>query len=444
MIAITLATALLAASALVIYRSGFTILNPALIAGICWLPALSLAMIPVTVNLGVYAHLNEPPTGYAFVAISLGLLGVASGAYLVRNTTLPSLFQGYTPPLASADWVISIAYAIGLSVFLYAYWQSGLIQALCGTPTDIAASQQQFHIRHLSLLVLLLDLAAIAVAARMLMTGKTWLIIPATLPIILYLLTFQKSRVLFLVLCLIFVALVFRKEARAMFLSTAGRALMLVVVGVALAGAMYATNLVRGVGVLDPNSASTICQARPSEVVVPTAPAASAPSSQPSITSIDSRFLEQAFIYLGAPAIRNFAATIDGVVPSDAPSLGRIAVRTLLWPFVDRETLNPTRHLGGINNGTALIFYWHDFGAVGIAALSVLAGALAMVAFRLAQSRSLFGILAGAIAFNACVMSVFTDMFFEPLTAVQLSLAALLHCASYLQWRFRTRSAPAT
>ena len=229
-----------------------------------------------------------------------------------------------------------------------------------------------------------------------------------------------------------------------MFLSTARRAIMLVVVGVALAGAMYATNLIRGVGVLDPNSPSTICQMPPAEIVAPTTTvAAPAPSAQPTITSINSRILEQAFIYLGAPAIRNFAATIDGAVPSDAPSFGRIAVRTLFWPFVDRETLNPTRHLGGINNGTALIFYWHDFGFVGIAGLSLLAGALAMAAFRLAQSRSLFGILAGAIAFNACVMSIFTDMFFEPLTVVQLCLAALMHCASYLQWRSQTRSEPA-
>jgi oligosaccharide repeat unit polymerase len=208
---------------------------------------------------------------------------------------------------------------------------------------------------------------------------------------------------------------------------------------------MYATNLVRGVGVLDPNSASTICRAAPPEELVTVDPTVIAdPLQETGITSIDNRFFEQAFIYLGAPAIRNFSATIDGTLPSEAPSYGRISIRTLLWPFVDRETLNPTRHLGGINNGTSLIFYWYDFGPLGIAVLSALAGLLAMIAFRLAQHRSLFGLLAGAIAFNACVMSVFTDMFFEPLTAIQLALAALLHCGSYVQCRWLARSAPAT
>lgn len=445
MIAISLAAVVLAASIYLIARVGLTAFNPALVAGLAWLPAICLASIPVTINLGVYAHLNEPITPYALLSMSLGLLGMAAGAFLLRNVSAPKLVNRFAPELSSkADPIIAVAYLAGLATFLYAYWQSGLLEALCGTPTDIAASQQQFHIRHLSLLVLLLDLASLLVAARMLMTGKMWLLIPTALPIALYLMTFQKSRVLFLLLCLLFVAIVFHREARAMFLSSARSIALLLLVGVALGGSMYATNLIRGVGVLDPNSPSTICRtvvpiASTQDSSVGSEPAPS-PAPQPAVTSIQNGFLEQAFIYLGAPAIRNLSATLEGTVASDAPTYGRIVIRTLLWPFADRETLNPTRHLGGINNGTALIFYWHDFGIAGIAALSFAAGVLAMFAFGLARHKSLFGLLAGAIAFNACAMSVFTDMFFEPLTAVQFALAALVHGAFYLLWRIQTRT----
>lgn len=435
MTTVVLTLVFLAGSAFLIFRIGAIAFNPALITAVCWLPALCLAMLPVTVDLKIYSYLNNTPSSHALSIIALALLGVAAGAYAVHSIALPNQLHRIASPLYNRDWIVPIAYTVGILTFLYAYWQSGLLAALCGTPTNIAESRQNFHIRHISLLVILMDLSAIVVAARTLTTGKTWLIIPSALPIILYLLTLQKSRVIFMMLCLIFVGLIFRKEAQSMFLSSARRVFVLIGVLGALAGAMYTTNLIRGVGVLDPNSASTFCAAP-----VRTAPVGHPPAISVFFnTNTDSRVVEQAFIYLGAPAIRNFAATIDGTVASEAPSYGRVAIRTLLWPFVDRETLNPTRHLGGINNGTALVFYWHDFGIVGVAAFSVLAGMMALLAFRLAQQRSLFGILAGAIAFNACAMSVFTDMFFEPLTAVQLSMAALLHFGSNLEARLGAR-----
>ncbi|RKE85541.1 hypothetical protein [Rhizobium sp. AG855] len=421
--------------------SGF--LNPALVMLIAWLPALALTMTPVTAALSIYAYLSDPPTNYTLALLSLALFCVAVGAYTVNKVDLPKTLQNLKPFATKGDFVIPAAYAIGLSTFLYAYWNSGLLSAFCGTPTDVAAAQQQLHIRHVSLLVALMDLSAIAIAARMFQTGKTWLIFPAVFPIFLYLLTLQKSRVLFLILCLMFVAIIFQKESRQMFLSSVQRALSFAAIGIVLVLAMYATNVVRGVGVLDPNSAGTICKGPLAGIIVrsPTGMVPGYPGPFPSLPPggsffvTESRTMEQVFIYVGAPAIRNFAATIHGVVSSDAPTYGRIALRTFLWPFVDRATLNPSRHLGGINNGTALIFYWHDFGLSGIVLFSALAGMLAQVAFRLAQRRSLLGILLGAIAFNACVMSVFTDMFFEPLTLVQIFLSLVLHFLSVAQTR---------
>ena len=401
-------------------------LNPAFVIFLFWIPALVLSTASIRVDVDVYQYLNFTPSEGTFVLISLALCCVSFGALIASRLPIPATPLDFVTISDSRKLVVPSTYVLGLFVFLYSYWNSGLLLALCGSPAEIAFSRQQLHVRHFSLLIIFMDISAIIITSRMLITKKMWLIVPVVLPIFLYLITLQKSRVIFLLLCMIFVAIILHRETRSFVFSSFSRVVVLALTGIFLFSALYATNVVRGVGVLDPDSPSAVCKSRSAQ----TAPM---PSADPtSIFSGDAGGVGHVFVYIGAAAIRNFSSTVQGLVPADQPTYGRLAVRTLLWPFVDRDTLNPTRHLGGINNGTALIYYWSDFRVPGIVAFSLIVGAMAQLAFRLARRRTLIGLLLGAIAFSACAMSIFTDMFFEPLTAIQVAVSLVI--STLLAW----------
>jgi hypothetical protein len=417
-------------------RMRLSLVNPIVVVFLAWLPAILLNSVPVTFSVEGYKALNVPPSGYSWMLIGFGFAAFAVGCHFAQYWTVPRLFS---PPASigqeGSDLIRLTFFLVGLVAFAAAYWKSGLLTAWCAPVDEIFHRRLAFHMPHFGHLVLLLDVCALLFVARYVASGRYIFLVPGVVTILLYLLTFQKSRVVFVGLSMGFVVLIKDCVLKERF-RWRSVAYLLAALGVVLA-AFQLTNAIRGVG-QSSASGATFCDrvthridelsgGNDGKFVTP---------SPSGFTSMSSPFVETLFIYSGAPAIRNFSGTVSGLIKTDAPRYGRIFLRTVLWPFVDREKLNPTRYLGGINNGTALLYYWNDFGLYGAVLFSALAGFAATVAFALARQGTAFGLVAGSVAFYACAISVFTDAFFEPVTAVLLALGFAIFMVERLLPRF--------
>ena len=379
-----------------------TWLNPVLLAPIAWAPAIVFSSLDVEFTMPFYRVLNRGMDVSTYLCIAVAFVSYTIGAIAIRSLPVKSagrsLPKTYSCVPARTD-MLALFFLVGLAVFVYAFRQSGLGEQLTAERTEVYESRLAFHVGFVNHFLLLMDVTAVIFFAKFLETSRIRFALPMVLGLLCYLATLQKSRVLFRVLSAAFIAFIYKEEAKRIFLGTRTRGLMTGLAVVFLLIALALTNLIRGIGI-----------AR--------------------YTDLESPLVEQLFIYSGAPALLNLSATMAGVIPSDPPSLGAIMLRPFLWDFVDRDLLNPTRYLGGINNGTSLIFYWQDFRLLGIVLIPFFVGAIVSVFIALAQRRSPFGLVAGAMGFYAIVLSVYTDVVFEPTTAITLALAAVVDMVS--------------
>ncbi len=359
-----------------------------------WTPALLVSSLPFEFTSGTYSILNRGVSSIAYFAFVAMFFSVAVGSFLAYRT-LP-VSQDRVPFPQFNTYGLWLLFVVGLFVYVVAYARSGLASTLSGQgdPMAVLAHRKEFYLGSVNHLILVMDIASIVFFTTYLYTRRPLYILPAVVTLAAYFLTYQKSHVISIVISLVFVGSLYANAARQAFLGSAFRRAATLGFSVLVSVGMIWTNARRGMSEIDVMAFSPI--------------------------------QEQLFIYSGAPALLNISATLEGVRPSGEAQMGLTLFRSLIWSFADRSLLNPTQYLEGINNGTILVFWWHDFRWAGVLIIPFLFGFLTTRMIASARSGRIFPIVAGTIACFAVVMSVYTDVISEATTLISLVLAFLI------------------
>lgn len=365
-----------------------------LIMLLAWTPALLLSALPFTFTSGHYSFMNRGVSGTGYLVFALMFLSVAVGSYLAYgNRPRRHIVTPYPRVNMLGLWMFFLA---GLTVYSISYAVSGLSGTLSGQSDamTVVASRDNFYLGAVNHLILLLELSSILFFLRYLDKRKLIYLLPVLITIAAYLLTYQKARVVNIVIYLIFAGALYPIAMRQIFIGNPVRRAVSIGALVLIALGLIWTNAQRGINEFD----------------VMTYPP----------------LLEQLFIYSGAPALLNMSATLDGVLRSGEPQYGLTLLRGFIWSFVDRSMLSPTQFFEGINNGTILVFWWHDFRWAGVLLAPFLFGFLTTRMMRAARSGRIFPLVAGAIACVAVVMSIYTDVISEATTMIYFFFAFIM------------------
>lgn len=375
-------------------------LNPISIGIIAWTPAIVLTTIPYEFVMPIYDHLNYGPKTSTIIAMLISFICFSTGVLTVRMLfgarKWDDIAQQHSALSATNNYRLSVLFIIGLAVFLYAFSRSGLIGVMELSPDEIFESRLALHLGPISNAVIFLDITSVVFLAKMLESRRPIYALPMIITVLCYMATLQKSRVVFMGLSALFVLLLYPVAAREIAFGNIKRRVITLFFCFLLVSALFVMNSIRGIGLV-------------------------------SYTTFGSAAVEQSFIYSGATAILNLAAAIEGQVPSDPPTRGMILLRPILWHFVDRDLLNPTKYFEGINAATYLIYPWGDFRWLGFFLVPFLTGAIITVFMRTALSKTTLGLMLGSIGFTAIVFSVNTDVIFDPTTLAIITMTVLAH-----------------
>lgn len=387
---------IIAAAGLLMSRMRRTLAVP-LIMLLAWTPALLISAIPFRFTSEYYTVLNRGVSGVTYLVFVLMFLSVAVGSYIAQGAR--SRRQREVPYPHVSIPGLWIFFLTGLTVYSLSYTLSGLGATLSGNSDAMAvfASRENFYLGTINHLILLLDLTSVVFFLQYIKKQKLIYLLPVLITIVAYLLTYQKARVAHIFIYLVFVGALYSGAARRAFMGNSVRRIASIGLIVLLGFGLIWTNAQRGINEIDVMTFSPL--------------------------------VEQLFIYSGAPALLNISATLDGVLPSGEPQFGLTIFRSLIWSFVNRSLLNPTEFFEGINNGTILVYWWHDFRWAGVLLVPFLFGFVTTRMIRAAQSGRIFSLVAGAIACVAVVMSIYTDVISEATTLIFLFLAFVMDFA---------------
>jgi oligosaccharide repeat unit polymerase len=374
---------------------------------LAWTPALLLSAMPFTFTSGYYSFMNRGVSGVAYLVFILMFLSVAVGAY-IANGSRPRR-QSVVPYPHVNELGLWMFFLAGLMVYSVSYALSGLGDTLSGQSDAMAvvASRDNFYLGTVNHLILFLDLTSVIFFLRYIDKRKLIYLLPVIITIAAYLLTYQKARVINIVVYLVFVGTLYPHAMRRVFMGNPARRAASLGAFVLMGLGLIWTNTQRGIDQIDVMTYSPL--------------------------------LEQLFIYSGAPALLNMSATLDGVLPSGEPQYGLTMLRGFIWSFVDRSQLSPTAFFEGINNGTILVYWWHDFRWAGVLLVPFLFGFLTTRMMLAARSGRIFSLVAGATACVAVVMSIYTDVISEATTIIYLFLAFVMDRALALRRRRSAR-----
>lgn len=389
-------------------------LNPIVLGVLAWAPAFVMAAFPREFLSPVYEYLNHDIDVLAFVAMFMGFVSFSLGVMMVLAVVGR---RGWDRQLAAHsvqihDHRLLILFALGLAVFIYSFARAGLGDVVNLDPEEVAESRLRLHLGPLSFVVLFIDIGAIVFLARLLETRRYVYAIPMFVAVICHMVTLHKSPTLFLVMSSVFVFLLYPKAAWEVVAGTRKRRLVLGIAIAVILVALLVMNALRGIGII-------------------------------ALTSFEWTWFEQFYIYSGGSAILNLSASVEGYVATPPPTLGLILAKPITWHLVDREMLNATVNLGGINAATYLIYPWSDFRWIGFVITPFLTGMVVTSFFWLALRKTIYGLMLGAIAFKAVIFSVNTDVIFDPTTLVVIVVAFIAHLLASRSRRARRRAAPA-
>jgi len=382
-------------------------LNPITVGVFVWAPALVLATVPREFLSPVYAHLNQDlglrtalsmAVAYGFFAAGVVcMLALVGARHWDRQ-----LGQGR---VQVHDGRMLLLYLLGLAVFVFSFAQSGLGNLANLEADEVQESQLKLHLGLLSFVVLLLDIGSVVFLAKMLETRRYIYGLPALITVLCQMGTLQKSRTLFVVVAALLLFLQYPVAAREMILGNRRRKLAAGLMVVLLLAALFVMNALRGIGVVQ-------------------------------LTAFESPLAEQAYIYSGATAVLNVSAAMEGHVPSAPPTDGLVLARPITWHLVNRNLLNPTKYFEGINTGTYLIYGWSDFRWFGMVITPFLTGLLVALYLWMSVRKTIIGLVFGAIGFQAVVLSVNTDVVFDPTTLILMTITVM---AQLIAGPLRTR-----
>ena len=391
----TLLTLLVCASLFVASRLWWkSHLNPVALGIIAWTPALIMLNWPPYFLSPVYIHLNRPVYPLVYVALAIAFFSFWAGCAAVKALSKPLAFEVVPARLALRvdPGRLLAVFAVGLSIFLYAYVQSGLMNVGELDQTQIAEGRLAIHIGPISFLIGLMDIAAIGFFARFLQTGRWTNLVPLLVVMAAYIAILQKSPVVWMTSAAIFVAALHPRSAYYFLWRNSARRLATIAFAFLILSALFAINQARGI-------------------------------SDVELTASSSRITEQTYIYSGASAIMNVSVTLEGYLPSSPPVYGAYLARPILWYTTDRSLFDSGRYFEGINAATYLNNAWLDFRWYGFFITPFLTGIFVMLFIRASLSGSLAGLVFGAVAARAVIFSEATDIIFDPTVWIMLALA---------------------
>ena len=374
-------------------------LNPIVTGALVWTPAIFLATISREFISPIYDHLNHEMGISIYLALVLGFVSFSIGVYVTLLFIKRSSWGDVAinrRKINIHEGRLLILFFVGLGVYLYAILNSGLTDILNLNQVEVSDSRYALHLGTLSFLVIFIDVASVIFFARMLETGRYLYCLPILISIFFHMATLQKSPTLFLVTSIIFVSLIYLREARAILIGTVTRRFVIGLILVMLAILLFLMNSLRGIG------------------------------SNP-MTTFEWPWFEQIYIYSGATAILNLSSAIEGLVPSNPPLYGLILARPISWHFIDRELLDIGLHFQGVNAATYLIYPWGDFRWAGFLITPFLTGVSIIFFYSLALKKTVSGIMLGVIAFKAIIFTPNTDVIFDPTTAIVIFVALIAH-----------------
>ena len=373
-------------------------LNPITTGALVWSPAIILATMPREFISPIYSHLNHEIGISVFVALILGFFSFSIGVYLSflvigrRSWTEKTNTQF---KINVHEGRLLILFFLGFSIYLYTIQNAGLVGYLNYSYEEISERRIALH-SSLSFLVFFLDIAAIIFFARMLETGRYLYCMPMLISIVCHMSTLQKSPLLFLVISIVYLCLIYSRQALVMLIGTARKKLVIALSIITLVFSLFIMNSIRGIGVTP-------------------------------MTTFEWSWYEQIYIYSGATAILNLSATIEGLIPTHHVAYNLFLFRPITWHLLGWKLMDIGQYFHGINTGTYLIYPWVDFQWIGFFITPFLTGAIVVAFHRLAFKKTVYGIMLGAIAFKATIFSPLTDVIFDPTTSIMIFFALIAH-----------------
>jgi len=381
-------------------------INAPLVIGLAWAPALYLSSLGVEFSSPVYRHLSSKNLSLTYTIIFIAFIFVFVGYTLgCRNKSMPNKDLALTGQLIN----LHLLFWAVFSLYVYIILQSNVVLAWSTImlATEVLEQRNNLHIGTINHLTLGLNFLAANYLVIFMQSKKKVYLVPLLLVFFAHAATLQKSAIIGFVLQMLFVS-VFSKtfianyHRRKYFRWLAAAVLSLVLVLLLLK-----TNEIRGIGLNQ-------------------------------VTNLNST-IEQLFIYLGGPAILNFSATLNGIVPSVDLS-GLLMFQSFAWILGGREMFAVTRYLEGINNGTALMYWWADMGLLGIMLHSTILG-FVVGKLQLRARDNMLMLYFSAMSYQFLVMSVFTESLYQPTTvlivfnvfALQILLKLRIRTASQRQ-----------
>lgn len=378
-------------------------LNPVTIGILAWTPGLIMLHWQPYFLSPIYIHLNRPVAPELYIALALGFVFFWAGCAVTKALSRPSAFQ-IQPARLALDINVTramIFFGIGLLVFAYVYFNSGLLDLQDLDEVGVAESRLRLHIGPVSFLILFMDVAAIGLFVRFLQQrGGLIYALPLLIAMLCQAATLQKSRFMFLVFAAVLLCALHPRETYHIFFRDAARRLLVGGFGVSVIAALFAMNAARGVATTQ-------------------------------MTAASSSVLEQVYIYSGAAAMQNVSVTLEGYMPSDEPAMGAYLARPVLWHFVDRDLFFVSRYFEGINAATYLIYGWGDFRWYGFVITPFILGILVMLFLRFTLSGTMIGFVLGVIEMQVLVYSPNTDVMFDPTTLVLIAIGLIAQFFTY-------------
>jgi oligosaccharide repeat unit polymerase len=373
-------------------------LNPMPLFVLAWTPAIIFTTIQFDFIHATYSLLNNGVGLLTYFTIMFAFIAFCLGVLVARNA-FGRKWQHRTQATAIAmsnDNRLWQLFAIGLAVFVYSFAQSGLVDQFNLDPEEVFESRLALHLGILSYAVIFLDVTSTVFAAKFMETKRKIYLIPFAVTLICYAATLQKSRMMFITFSAVFIFFLYPRESKEMLFGSFTRKVISLSAVLGIVLLLLLMNAMRGIGLVR-------------------------------YTDFESPATEQIFIYSGATAIINLANAIEGHVTFDPPTYGLVLARPIVWHFIDRDFINPTKYFEGINASTFLIYPWSDFRWFGMILVPFLTGLLITVYFRMALRRTILGLMLGVIGFSAIVYSVNTDVIFDPTTLVILIVSLFVN-----------------
>jgi oligosaccharide repeat unit polymerase len=383
-------------------------INAPVVMGLAWAPALYLSSLGIEFTSPIYQHLSNQNLSLTYVIILISFIFSFLG-YALGCRNKPMSRKDFSPNRKLM--VLHLLFFVVLSLYAFIILQSNVILAWTRImlPSEVLEQRTNLHIGAINHFTLGLNFLAANYLVFFIQSKKKVYLVPLLLVFIAHIATLQKSAVLGYVLQILFlITLIMPLKSNHRRLNVS-RWLAAVIFGLGLGALLLWTNDIRGIGTNQVTDLHPIS--------------------------------EQLFIYSGGAAILNLSATLTGILPSVDLS-GLLAVQSFAWILGGRDFFFVTRYLEGINNGTAIMYWWADFGLIGIMLHSTILG-FVVGWLQLKARKNMLMLYFSAMSYQFLTMSVFTETLYQPTTVlVVINVIALQMLLNFPMWKSPRKHIP--